>query len=50
MPDLITVFTRSWKFIIGSSLVIALIALVASMLSEKISFCCYCFAIKQCII
>lgn len=35
MPDLITVFTRSWKFIIGSSLVIALIALVASMLSEK---------------
>ncbi len=35
MPDLIFAFTRQWKFIIGTSVLVALIALIASLLSTK---------------
>ena len=35
MPDLISVFSRWWKFILGLSLVAVLIALIFSLLSPK---------------
>jgi LPS O-antigen subunit length determinant protein (WzzB/FepE family) len=35
MPDLISVFARWWKFILGLSLLAVVIALLASLLSPK---------------